>query len=200
MQNKNIKEIKSEIRTKILDNRNNIPLKRRMEKSKIILKNIRSLKQYEKCNRIGIYYSINTEVSTQDLIRDALENNKIVGIPKIINEKFIEFYRILESEYKDISWVQGKYGVMENESSEIISNDIQLVIVPGIVFDKHGNRIGYGKGYFDRFLSLKKPACTVGLAFEDQVINQDIPKEKFDQPVDIIVTEKRIIKTNKIAE
>ena len=200
MQNKNIKEIKSEIRTKILNNRNNIPLKRRIEKSKTILKNIKSLKQYEKYNIIGIYYSINTEVSTQDLIRDALENNKIIGIPKIINEKFIEFYKILEGEYDDISWVQGKYNIMENKSSEIISNDLQLVIVPGIVFDKHGNRIGYGKGYFDRFLSMKKPICTVGLAFDDQVINQDMPKEKFDRPVDIIVTEKRIIKTNKIVE
>ena len=200
MENKNIRELKSEIRRKILINRNNIPLKRRIEKSKIIFKNITSLKQYEKYNRIGIYYSINTEVSTQHIIRDALENNKIVGIPKIIDEKFIEFYRIIEDEYDDISWVQGKYGTMENKSSEIISNDIQLVIVPGIVFDKHGNRIGYGKGYFDRFLSIKKPNCTVGLAFEDQIINQEIPKEEFDQPVDIIVTEKRIIKTNKIVE
>ena len=200
MENKNIKEIKNEIRRMILNKRNNIPLKRRIEKSKTILKNIKFLKQYEKCNIVGIYYSINTEASTQDLIRDALENNKIVGIPKVINEEFIEFYRILESEYNKISWVQGKYGIMEIESSEIISNDLQLVIIPGIVFDKQGNRIGYGKGYFDRFLSMKKPTCTIGLAFEDQVINQDIPKEKFDQSVDIIVTEKRIIKTNKIIE
>ncbi|MGD1838630.1 MAG: 5-formyltetrahydrofolate cyclo-ligase [Nitrososphaeraceae archaeon] len=185
------------MRKKILNKRNNIPVNIRFENSNMILKNIKSLKQYQKYNTIGIYYSINSEVSTHDLLKNALSEKKIVGIPKIVNETRIEFYRIIESEYDQISWIKGKHGTMENDSSEIISDDIQLIIIPGIVFDKHGNRIGYGKGYFDRFLSTRRPKCVVGLAFEDQVINQIIPKEQFDRPVDIVVTEKHIIEINK---
>jgi 5-formyltetrahydrofolate cyclo-ligase len=68
-----------------------------------------------------------------------------------------------------------------------------MLIIPGIAFDLSGNRIGYGKGYYDRFLSSKKAKHTMGLAYEIQVLN-NIPNNDLDVPVDIIVTEKRIIR------
>jgi 5-formyltetrahydrofolate cyclo-ligase len=69
---------------------------------------------------------------------------------------------------------------------------MDLLIIPGIVFDLQGNRLGYGKGYYDRFLSLRKIKYIIALAYELQVINQ-IPNNEHDIPVDIIITEKRII-------
>jgi len=72
-----------------------------------------------------------------------------------------------------------------------------LVIVPGIAFDKKGYRIGYGHGYYDRFLKiLKKDVKKIGLAFEIQVVDE-IPEEEHDVPVDIVVTEKRVLKCGK---
>jgi len=77
--------------------------------------------------------------------------------------------------------------------------DIDLVIVPGVVFDKSGHRIGYGHGYYDRFLDnlekINKNAVKVGLAYDFQIADK-VPIEKHDVPVDKIVTEKRIIRCN----
>ena len=73
---------------------------------------------------------------------------------------------------------------------------IDLLILPGIAFDLHGNRIGYGKGYYDRFLYSRKAKHIMGLAYEIQICN-DIPTNQHDIPVDTIITEKRIISKYK---
>jgi 5-formyltetrahydrofolate cyclo-ligase len=69
---------------------------------------------------------------------------------------------------------------------------MDLLIIPGIAFDLQGNRIGYGKGYYDRFLSTRKVSYIMGLAFENQIIKK-IPTTENDIPVDVLVTENRII-------
>ena len=88
------------------------------------------------------------------------------------------------------------YGILEPKKDKIknISSDkIDLIIVPGVAFDLKGNRMGHGKGYYDRFLNLVK-STSIGLAFEFQII-ENIPVESHDKPIDMIITEKRIIKS-----
>jgi 5-formyltetrahydrofolate cyclo-ligase len=102
------------------------------------------------------------------------------------------------SELKDFNDLEPRtLGILEPKDDCIRKFDIQnvdLVIVPGLVFDKNGHRIGYGHGYYDRFLQkLKKNIKKIGFAFELQLIDK-IPEEKYDVPVDIIVAEKRILK------
>jgi 5-formyltetrahydrofolate cyclo-ligase len=72
-------------------------------------------------------------------------------------------------------------------------DQMDLLIIPGIAFDLQGNRIGYGKGYYDRFLFSRKAKCIIGLAYEIQIINE-IPNNDHDIPVNIIITEKRTIR------
>jgi len=93
----------------------------------------------------------------------------------------------------------GAYGILEPARSQIVPiepNTIDLVIIPGIGFDKTGNRMGHGKGYYDRFLPLAKKAIRIGLCFEFQIKDQ-IPTEPSDQKVDYIITEERIITCKK---
>jgi 5-formyltetrahydrofolate cyclo-ligase len=98
----------------------------------------------------------------------------------------------MENSFDDIKITKGKYGILENSMSDSIIEEMDLLIVPGIAFDLQGNRIGYGKGYYDRFLSKRKANYIIGLAFENQIINK-IPKTAYDIPVNILFTEKRII-------
>ena len=97
------------------------------------------------------------------------------------------------------SWEElrvGSYGILEPRIEKIRKTnveDLELIIVPGIAFDKNGNRLGHGKGYYDRILG-KTNATKIGLAFEFQIVGK-IPTNENDKPVDIIITEERVIRT-----
>jgi 5-formyltetrahydrofolate cyclo-ligase len=96
------------------------------------------------------------------------------------------------------SWEElslGSYGILEPRTEKIRKTnveDIDLIIVPGVAFDEKGNRLGHGKGFYDRLLKKTK-ATVIGLAFEFQIL-ENIPTDKNDVPVDMIITEKRIIR------
>ena len=93
----------------------------------------------------------------------------------------------------------GSYGILEPKKDclkWVSPMDINLIIVPGVGFDKKGNRLGHGEGYYDRLLSKPFGTLSIGLAFEIQII-EDIPIDTHDQPVDILITEKRVIKRKK---
>ena len=103
----------------------------------------------------------------------------------------------MEKSLEEIKFTKGKYGILENVLSDSIVEEMDLLIIPGIAFDLEGNRIGYGKGYYDRFLSSRKANYIIGLAFENQIIKK-IPYTEYDIPVDLLFTEKRIIYVNSI--
>ena len=93
--------------------------------------------------------------------------------------------------------VIGKFNILEPKDRFKTKEELDLIIVPGLVFDKKGNRIGHGKGYYDSFLKKHPNATKIGLAFEDQ-INKKILVEDHDIPMDFIITEKRIINCSKL--
>ena len=184
---------KSEIRRKILTQRNSISTNTIIMHSKSINNKIIAIKEYENSKSLGIYYPIGSEVQTFDLIRHSLNHNKMVCLPKVIDSTSIKFYKIIEDSFEKISFQKGKYGILEPSISTETIDKIDMLIIPGIAFDLKGNRIGYGKGYYDRYLSSRKAKSKIGLAYEIQVLNK-IPNNELDIPVDIIVTEKRIIR------
>lgn len=134
------------------------------------------------------------EVETEHMIKSSLRMQKRILVP--ITDKANR--RLIFSELRnyDLELIPGTFAIPEpkSEYQRIVSpSDTDLVIVPGIVFDLRGYRLGYGLGYYDRFLSdLKKEIPTVGLAFEFQIVNE-IPAEDQDIPVHKIVTEQRVI-------
>ncbi|RLF39548.1 MAG: 5-formyltetrahydrofolate cyclo-ligase, partial [Thermoplasmata archaeon] len=91
---------------------------------------------------------------------------------------------------------RGAFGILEPQNKKIYTGDIDIIIVPGIAFDFRGYRIGYGKGFYDRFLR-GADALKIGIAYDFQIVKQ-IPEDDGDVPVDIIVSEKRVLFCRKI--
>ncbi|SHH40028.1 5-formyltetrahydrofolate cyclo-ligase [Tepidibacter thalassicus] len=166
-----------------------------LKKSKKIFENLISLNEIKNANTIMAYLDFNNEVKTDDIINYLISNGKKVVVPiSVVSEK-----KLLLSEIKDIQKEVkiGTYGIREPKQEYIRpvnNNEIDIVIVPAVAYDINGYRLGYGGGYYDRFLkTLRKDAKTIGIAFELQVFN-NIPKEEHDAKLNYIVTEKRIIK------
>ena len=185
--------VKSNIRKDILYKRNSISQSEIVSTSKIINDRVISSKEYQISQTIGAYYPIGSEVKTFDIIRHSIENKKNIALPRVIDSTEIKFFKVIEDKFEQIKFTKGKYGIYENSTSNTIINKIDLLIIPGIAFDMNGNRIGYGKGYYDRYLSLGNANCIMGLAYETQIVN-NIPNNEHDIPVDFIITEKRIIR------
>lgn len=187
--------MKRALKHEIFEKRKALSKEEVKEKSLKIKENLFSLEEFKKAKNIMFYVSFNNEAGTREAIKELLaKKEKTVVVPYVL-----ENYPILQlSELKNFDELEEKtFGILEPKElyiREFNYEKLDLVIVPGIVFDKKGYRIGYGHGYYDRFLkTLKKGVKKIGLAFELQVVDE-IPEEEHDVPVDIVVTEKRVLR------
>ena len=178
---------KDEIREKINLVRKNLSKEVIAEKSKKIVDALIKLKEYADAETIMPYISLNIEVDTKEFIKNELLKGRRVVVP------FVEGDDIQVSELNELDLIEGKFGVLEPMKKELYEGKIDVVIVPGVAFDENGSRIGFGKGYYDKFLEKFKDSLRIGLAFEEQIVDF-IPSEEHDKSVDMIITEKRIIK------
>lgn len=170
---------KIEIRNISLEKRKEIPKKE--EKSSIIQNQILNNPLYQDSQIVAFYNSTNSEVSTKDLIRKSLLQKNVVLLPKIVDKRMV-FIKINENTRYEIS----PFHILEPIGEEYIG-DIDLIIVPGVAFTKDGKRLGYGGGYYDKYLGGKN-IKTIGICFEDQIV-EDIPIEEHDRLVDYVLTE-----------
>lgn len=184
---------KSELRKTILKMRDELSTEEHRELSEIIIDKIIDWDVYKDCESLLVYVSFRSEVNTYDVIRAALYTGKKVYCPKIYRDDMF-FYQI--NSLDDL--IPGYMGIMEPKEGLADFNNTggkTLVLMPGSVFDKNGNRVGYGKGYYDRFLTdcRKKGVnlITSALAFSFQVV-ENIPAEEHDYKTDYIFTEKEI--------
>ena len=189
---------KKKLRKKIIALRDNLPLEEREKKSKSIHTRLFSLPEFVSANTLAFYVSFKSEVLTETMIRKSLSLGKVVVVPitDLANRR-LKLSRIID--YTD-DLTPGTWGILEPKPDRIkliALKEIDLVITPGVVFDKKGCRIGYGGGFYDGLLkSLQKEKVPVALAFELQMV-EEVPVDNRDEPVDIIVTEKRVIRCNK---
>lgn len=183
--------MKNQLKGSILQKRNSLSKDEIIEKSSLIKKNLFNLEQYKSSKTIMFFASFNSEVNTHDMIRNSLKN-KTVLIPKILNHQ-IEPSVIIDFD----NLIPAKFGIPEPiELMKIAYKNISLVLVPGVVFDKEGHRIGYGFGFYDKFLAKVPKAVKIGLCFDFQIVDK-IPHETHDIPVDFIVTEKRVVECKR---
>ncbi|MFY4776338.1 5-formyltetrahydrofolate cyclo-ligase [Metabacillus sp. RGM 3146] len=155
---------------------------------------LEGLQDWKRASTVALTISSEREVDTNPLILNAWQQGKRVAVPKCIPSSKGMVFRILTS-YDELETVY--FGLKEPipSKTELISQDhIDLAIIPGLVYDRRGFRIGYGGGYFDRWLKNYKGA-SLSLAFSQQVVPQ-LPEESFDIPVQQIVTEDEVIKCN----
>ncbi len=161
------------------------------ERSKMILENLHLLSDFFRADVVHTYISSkNNETDTHELIRVLLKQKKRVVVP--ISDKVSKVMK--HSELFSLSeLVGGAYGILEPRMYRPVPvEQIEVVIVPALAVDREGNRLGFGAGFYDRFLhDVHLP--TIALAYDFQVIQQ-VPKESTDVPVSFIVTEKEIIR------
>lgn len=178
---------KQELRDKYLAIRKSIQDKEK--KSLIIMKKIIETSIYQEANIIALYKNLPSEVDTSELIRRCLQDNKIVVLPRVTEDNLI-FYRIDTNE----EFAKSSFGILEPEpdsTKEVNPNDIDLIIVPGICFDLEHNRLGFGKGFYDRYLEgLTIPS--IAICFDEQILEEEtIPTNDNDMKVQLIISDKR---------
>jgi 5-formyltetrahydrofolate cyclo-ligase len=154
--------------------------------SKIIEKLLKS-ELYRKSEVIFTYISFEGEVDTIKFIERAISDHKTICVPKVISKKEgMEVYKI--SSLNEVE--KGFHGILEPKSRSqlILPIDIDLLIIPGVAFDKTNGRIGYGGGFYDRYLKrIKAQANKIALAYAFQIFDS-VPMDELDEKVDFIIT------------
>lgn len=185
-------ESKDEIRKRVLKLRTALDEGEIRSKSSAIFERIYSLGQYKEAEIVLAYMDFKNEVMTGEFIRKCLHDGKRVALPKVTSES-LSVYLIHDIE-KDT--LPGYKGILEPDSMALKVLDpleIDLALIPGVAFDYGKNRIGYGAGYYDRFLhKLREDCLKVSAAFSLQLVDL-IPAGRYDVPVDMVVTEKLLI-------
>lgn len=186
-------ETKREIRKKIRCLRKELEPELWREKTEEVFKRVISHPLYRQADTLYCYVDFNRETGTGLLMEHAWKLGKKVAVPRTWEEK-MEFYYIRS--FEELS--PGGFGIPEPEEDPAAQapGSRGLVIVPGVAFDEQGNRIGYGKGYYDRYLSHHPGLDTMAVAFEFQVY-PSVPAEEFDRKMDVLITEKRTIDYRK---
>lgn len=188
-------ETKSSIRKQILSLRNAMSICEIQEKSSAIFHNAFSLLSVQAADYILCYAGYKSEVMTNDLICELLKLGKKVYLPRVSGED-MEFYRIqsladLTEGYKGIPEPSVACSDMFTKALWEIQKERVIMFLPGAAFSENGSRIGYGKGYYDRYLSKIPCSERIALCYELQIADY-IPADVHDIPVTIIVTEEKI--------
>jgi len=182
---------KNELRKNFLLLRKKLSREEIEYKSNSVILKLKSFINFD-FNVISGYVPINNEVDILPYIKELYDNDKskILLFPKIINNE-ISMFKINDF-YND--FVKGKYNIPEPNTIEYL-DFIDIVLIPGVVFGKNGYRIGYGKGYYDRFLIKNKNRIKykIGISYDFQ-LTKEIPHNENDQKLDYIISESEIIR------
>lgn len=149
---------------------------------------ILGLSEYREAKVLYAYMDYKHEVETRDLIRSAWTQGKRVAVPKVLGKEMRFFY--ITSFEEDLE--EGSFGIQEPKESAPAEEENALLLMPGVAFDRMRHRVGYGGGFYDRFLEQHPKLTTVALAFEFQV-REEVPFEEFDIRPAKVVTEKRVL-------
>lgn len=183
---------KKEIRESLLKKRNLLSYDEVQVYSNLIEKNLYNLELFKNANNIFIFVSYKNEVNTHNIIKNALKLNKNIYVP-VVDPKS---KTMKASRLRDFSNLKENYMKILEPSSEyqdfIDPDIIDLAIVPGLLFDKDGYRIGYGGGFYDKFFrSLKRDIKKLGIGYDFQFTTGNTLHDDFDIPVNYFLSEKK---------
>ena len=180
-------EEKKEIRKKIFKARKEHTDAWIRENSLRITEALTQLPEYRNAERIMAYADYNHEVITRYIIEQAWKDGKEVAVPKVFGKDMV-FYRLT-----DFSQLEsGYFGIPEpKEDGETVSWEEAMMVMPGVAFDVNCNRVGYGGGFYDRFLEKHPEVCRVAVGFSFQIL-PEVPTEPTDIRPQVIVTEENI--------
>lgn len=187
-------ENKAEIRRIILQKRNSLTKEEVASKSRRIQERLYSLKQFVTAKCVMAYASFRNEVNTSLIIDKCLKSGKKVFLPLVDKDSD----NLIAYEIRDFltDTAPGSFGIMEpviKDRKRIRIDEIDICLIPGIAFDRSGNRIGWGRGYYDSFLrNLPARAGKYGLAYDFQLIERIMSTDK-DVPINGLITESEIL-------
>jgi len=174
--NKEKKEIRSQIQLLKL----RLSEEEKNREAQAVFDKIESLPEFQAANSILMYWSTNSELPTHDIIKKWIAQ-KFIVLPSIAGKKLV-LKRFISVD----KLVQKSLGIWEPDLTDIFIGKIDLVIVPGVAFDLNKNRLGRGKGYYDRFFKNKK-SLKIGIGFDFQLL-KSIPTHRFDMKMDKVIT------------
>lgn len=179
---------KALIRKQALTRRNAMGRQEQEEKSRRIAEKFLDLKICRDAGTIFLYAGYGSEVLTENLCQKLLEVGKRIAMPRVLPGGIhMDFYEILS--YNELT--KGYRGIPEPDKDCSLAKAPDVLVMPGTAFDRNRNRIGYGKGFYDRYLARVPKVRTVSFAFECQIVDE-IPAEPHDYRPDMIVTEKEV--------
>ena len=181
---------KKSLRNLLLEKRDNTSFDLLNIASGKMQKKLKKISEFRNAQKIGAYYPIGSEILTQDIIQELLSNGKEVFLPKVIGEK-MEFRKITDFS----SLEKGSFDIMEPKDDCLTDNNLDILLVPTVGISPMGVRLGYGHGFYDKFLTEHK-TTTISLTIEKQIV-KNIPKSEHDVLIDWIVTEDRFLQTQR---
>lgn len=186
--------MKALMRQQILEKRNQLSVHQVLSKSTMIIHRLLEQPAIQQSSNIMVYLDFRNEVKTDGLIQHLLEQGKQVFIPVTNPATHTLVVSQLKDPAQDLK--KGHFGLLEPKTEAlrpVAPASIDLVIVPGLAFDTEGYRIGFGAGYYDRFLpTLRQGVPLISLLYELQLVEQ-VPREPHDIPVHLLITEDRSI-------
>lgn len=184
---------KQRLRAYYRERRKTRPFLEKAEKDRGILAGLLTMEAYQQAEQVYTYVSVSSEIDTRALIQRAWEDGKRVAVPRCTNQngemKFYTIRSFADLESSTFSLLEPK--IKDCEKAEEADNAI--CVIPGFAFDKAGYRLGYGGGYYDRFLA-KSNAIKVGLCYNECVTLKLLPHDQYDKKVDFLVTEDSVRK------
>lgn len=190
--NKNV--TKAELRSGVKALRKQLSGSDKSQRDRAIEKRVAAHGAFQRAERILIYMHYGSEVRTDGIVADALKLGKRVYVPKVLGRE-MEFYQIRSLDecgpgYRGLPEppLEAEQYALEGEDC----GDKVLMILPGLAFDRAGNRLGYGGGFYDRYLERHPHCVKMGIAYDFQYMER-IPAEETDIPVDYIITDKQTV-------
>jgi 5-formyltetrahydrofolate cyclo-ligase len=174
------------LRKAILGKIKNIPLLSRHAKSRWIFRKLSGETVFQKAEHVALYYGIAPEVETKPFLKKILKDKKVY-LPQVGSKKTLKLRRV-RSLSQDLK--KGAYNIMEPRAfcEERPACRMDLIIVPGVAFDKKGGRLGRGGGYYDRMLKRAKGVPAIGICFREQIVKK-VPMTRNDVRVDKVITD-----------
>jgi len=181
-----IKEEKKQLRNEVMKRIGELSKEYILEADRKIHKKITNLKEYKEANTIFCFVNTENEINTRDIIENALKCGKRVGVPKCIGKGIMEVYEI--KGYSSLN--NGKYGILEPKVGcpLIKPEEIDLAIIPCVSCDREGYRLGYGGGFYDRYLANANFSTVV--ICREKILCDYIPRDDYDIKIDIVITDK----------
>jgi 5-formyltetrahydrofolate cyclo-ligase len=182
---------KTELRSKIREVLKSLPPEKRESDSETIRGKLKAQSFFQNAIAILFFAPLLNEADVWPLLEEVLAGGRIAALPSFDQDNRLYISRRVKNLRAEI--VSGRFGIREPDSScvEIAPDRLDLALVPGVAFDWHGNRLGRGKGFYDRLLQ-RFPGKKVAVAFDEQMV-KEVPVEKTDVKMDFILTPTRCV-------